>query len=126
VPPPEDRVRELLDDLVEFINLDDLPGVAQAAIAHAQFETVHPFGDGNGRAGRCLIHVILRRRRLAPLFVPPISVVLATTGRRYIAGAVDFREGRTDDWVGAFATPPRLRRKQPSASGPRSTTCSAT
>ena len=71
VPPPEDRVRALLDDLVAFSNLDDLPAIAQAAIAHAQFETIHPFGDGNGRAGRCLIHVVLRRRGLTPLFVPP-------------------------------------------------------
>ncbi len=103
VPPPEDRVPGLLGDLVAFINLDDLPAVAQAAIAHAQFETIHPFGDGNGRAGRCLIHVVLRRRGLAPLFVPPVSVVLATNAKRYIAGLVDFREGRVDDWIGVFA-----------------------
>lgn len=103
VPPPPDRVPVLLDDLVRFVNLDDLPAVAQAAIAHAQFETIHPFGDGNGRAGRCLIHVILRRRGLTPLFVPPVSVVLATNARRYVAGLVDFREGRVDDWIGVFA-----------------------
>jgi Fic family protein len=96
-------VRPLLDDLLDFINLDDLPAIAQAAIVHAQFETIHPFGDGNGRVGRCLIHVILRRRGLTPLFVPPISVLLATNARRYIAGLVDFREGRTDDWIGVFA-----------------------
>ncbi|MEW6473153.1 MAG: Fic family protein [Actinomycetota bacterium] len=103
VPPPEDRVPALLKDLVAFVNLDDLPAIAQASIAHAQFETVHPFGDGNGRAGRCLIHVVLRRRGLTPLFVPPVSIVLATNARRYIAGLVDFREGRVDDWIGVFA-----------------------
>ena len=103
VPPPPNRVPALLDDLVEFVNLDDLPAIAQAAIAHAQFETIHPFGDGNGRAGRCLIHVILGRRRVAPRFVPPVSVVLATNARQYIAGLTDFREGRTDDWIGSFA-----------------------
>ena len=103
VPPPADRVPALLADLVDFVNADDLPAVAQAAIAHAQFETIHPFGDGNGRAGRCLIHVILRRRAATPRVVPPISVVLATQARRYIAGLTDFREGRLDDWVGAFA-----------------------
>lgn len=103
VPPPPDRVPALLDDLVRFVNLDDLPAVAQAAIAHAQFETIHPFGGGNGRAGRCLIQVILRRRRVTPVFVPPVSVVLATHARRYIAGLVDFREGRADDWIGTFA-----------------------
>jgi Fic family protein len=103
VPPPEDRVPALLNDLVKLINLDDLPAIAQAAIAHAQFETIHPFGDGNGRAGRCLIHVVLRRRGLAPRFVPPVSVILATNARQYIAGLVDFREGRVDDWIGVFA-----------------------
>ena len=103
VPPPPDRVPELLQDLVNFVNRDDLPAVAQAAVAHAQFETIHPFGDGNGRTGRCLIHVIFRRRSLTPLFVPPVSVVLAASARRYIAGLVDFREGRADDWIGSFA-----------------------
>lgn len=103
VPPPADRVRPLLDDLVTFVNLDDLPAVSQAAIAHAQFETIHPFGDGNGRAGRCLIQVILRRRNVAPRLVPPISVVLATNAKRYIAGLTDFRGGRIDDWIGGFS-----------------------
>jgi Fic family protein len=93
----------LLDDLVQFVNRYDLPAVAQAAIGHAQFETIHPFGDGNGRTGRCLIHVILRRRALTPLFVPPVSVVLAASARSYVAGLTDFREGRVDDWIGAFA-----------------------
>jgi Fic family protein len=77
--------------------------VAQAAIAHAQFETIHPFGDGNGRAGRCLIHVILRRRGVASSFASPISVVLARNARRYIAGLTDYREGHVDDWIGTFA-----------------------
>jgi len=103
IPPPPDRVPALLDDLVTFTNVDDLPAIAQAAIAHAQFETIHPFGDGNGRAGRCLVHVILRRRAVTPRLVPPISVVLATNARRYIAGLTDFREARVDDWIGGFA-----------------------
>jgi Fic family protein len=102
VPPPADRVPALLEDLVKLVNLDDLPAIARAAIAHAQFETIHPFNDGNGRAGRCLIHVILRRR-LTPRIVSPVSVVLATNARRYIAGLTDFREGRVDDWIGLFA-----------------------
>jgi Fic family protein len=103
VPPPEQYVRGLLDDLVTFVNLDDIPAVAQAAIAHAQFETIHPFGDGNGRAGRCLIHVVFRRRDLIERVAPPVSVVLAANAKLYIAGLVDFREGRIDDWTGAFA-----------------------
>jgi Fic family protein len=86
VPPPPDQVPELVEDLCEFCNGDMLPAVAQAAVAHAQFETIHPFVDGNGRTGRTLIHVILRRRGVAPRFLPPISLVLATHADAYIDG----------------------------------------
>ena len=103
IPPPPEYVDELLDDLVKFVNLDDIPAVVQAAIAHAEFETIHPFGDGNGRAGRCLIHVVFRRRNVIERVAPPVSVVLAANAKRYISGLIDFREARTDDWIGAFA-----------------------
>lgn len=62
VPPPEGEVEGLLADLADFCNRVDLPGVLQAAVAHAQYETIHPFMDGNGRAGRALIGMILIRR----------------------------------------------------------------
>lgn len=103
IPPPEGEIEDLMGDLVGFVNRDDLPGVAQAAIAHAQFETVHPFLDGNGRVGRCLIHVVLRRRGVARRFVPPVSVVLAARANQYIAGLVGFREGRISEWCASFA-----------------------
>ena len=104
VPPPEDQVEPLMADLVEFLNRDDLPAVAQAAIAHAQFETIHPFIDGNGRVGRCLIHLILRRRGVAPVFVPPVSIVLAARANHYIDGLVGFRDGQLDAWFASFAS----------------------
>ncbi|MGD9998712.1 MAG: Fic family protein [Ilumatobacteraceae bacterium] len=91
VPPPPEHLDALLDDLLAYVNGDDHPALVQAAIAHAQFETLHPFADGNGRTGRALIHVILRRRGLAPRFVPPISLVLATWARDYISGLTAFR-----------------------------------
>jgi len=103
VPPPEDLVAALLADLLEFMARDDLPAVAQAAIAHAQFETIHPFVDGNERIGRCLIHVVLRRRGVAPRFVPPVSIALAARPGAYVDGLVTFREGRTSDWIASFA-----------------------
>ena len=103
VPPPETEVARLVDDLVAFVNRDDLPAVAQAAIAHAQFETIHPFLDGNGRVGRCLIHVVLRRRGVAPRFVPPVSIVLAAHPTSYVEGLVGFREGRIGAWCASFA-----------------------
>jgi Fic family protein len=86
VPPPPELLARLLDDLCAFCNEDSLPAVAQAAIAHAQFETIHPFVDGNGRTGRALIHLILRRRGLACRVLVPVSLVLATWAQDYIAG----------------------------------------
>jgi Fic family protein len=91
VPSPHERVRELMEDLCEFCNQDTLPAVAQAGMAHAQFETIHPFVDGNGRTGRALIHVILRRSGLAPRLVPPVSLVLATWSADYIDGLIRTR-----------------------------------
>lgn len=103
VPPPPAEVERLLDDLVAFCNDESLPPLAQAAFAHAQFETIHPFTDGNGRTGRALVQVILRRRGIAPDYVPPISVVLAADKGRYIEGLVAFRESRENDWLETFA-----------------------
>jgi Fic family protein len=91
VPPPHEHVPELLADLCDFCNTDELPAVAQAAIAHAQFETIHPFVDGNGRAGRALIHLVLRSRGLALRVLPPVSLVLATWARTYIDGLNRYR-----------------------------------
>ncbi len=91
VPPPPEFVEPLLDDLCAFINRDDLPAVVQAGLVHAQFETIHPFADGNGRTGRALIHVVLRRRSAATQYVPPVSLALATDSRAYIAGLNAYR-----------------------------------
>ena len=114
VPPPHELVGELLSDLTAFCNDDSLPAVAQAAIAHAQFETIHPFVDGNGRAGRALIHLVLRRRGLAPRILPPVSLILATWPRDYVAGLTGTRyEGAPDSeeahaginrWIALFAS----------------------
>ncbi len=103
VPPPPDEVGRLLDNLCLFINDSALPPVVQAAVAHAQFETIHPFADGNGRTGRALVQIVLRRRELAPAFVPPISVVLARDKARYLRGLTLFREDRVADWIELFA-----------------------
>ena len=113
VPPPWELVKELMKDLITFCNSDDLPAVAQAAIAHAQFETIHPFIDGNGRTGRILIHLILRRRGVTTRVSPPISLVLATWAKDYVSGltatryigdylSVEAQEG-INIWIGRFA-----------------------
>jgi Fic family protein len=103
VPPPPETIHPLLEDLVAFSNDDSLPPLVQSAIAHAQFETIHPFDDGNGRTGRALIQVILRRRALAPAYVPPISVVLARDRDRYIESLTRFRKGDEAHWFEQFA-----------------------
>ncbi len=114
VPPPEDLVLSLMEDLVAFCNDDGLPPVVQAAIAHAQFETIHPFVDGNGRTGRALIHVILKRRGLAERVLTPVSLILATWAKAYIEGLTGFRyqgDAESEDarrglneWISQFAT----------------------
>jgi Fic family protein len=103
VGPPAKEVPGLLDDLCEFMSRDDISPVTQAAIAHAQFETIHPFGDGNGRVGRCLIQVLFRRRGLAPRLLSPISIVLGANKDAYVNGLERFRTGAIDDWVRYFA-----------------------
>jgi Fic family protein len=114
VPPPPELVTDLMDDLCGFCNDDSLPAVAQAALAHAQFETIHPFVDGNGRTGRALIHLVLRRRGLARRILPPVSLVLATWAQDYIGGLTASRyRGRANSreaheginlWIALFAS----------------------
>ena len=103
VPPPPEDVRRLLMDLSAAINDATLSPLVQAALIHAQFETIHPFDDGNGRTGRALVHVVLRRRGLAPRFLPPVSVVFAGAKDRYIAGLTQFREDSVTEWLEHFA-----------------------
>jgi Fic family protein len=103
IPPPADEVGPLLDDLAEFMNRDDLPATLQAALAHAQFETIHPFADGNGRVGRCLIHVIFRRHELASHHVPPISLLMATDVDGYVKALTAYRASDEADWTAYFA-----------------------
>ena len=104
VPPPPEEVQPLLIDLCNAINDDMLPPIVQAAIVHAQFETIHPFDDGNGRTGRALIQIVLRRRKVAAAYVPPISVILAKSKERYISGLTSFREdGGGPRWIKQFS-----------------------
>jgi Fic family protein len=103
VPPPPEHLDSLLSDLGDAAGDDALPPLVQAALVHAQFETIHPFDDGNGRTGRALIHVVLRRRGIAATYVPPISVVLAAERQRYIEGIKRFRAGEVGLWIEQFA-----------------------
>jgi len=93
VPPPPAEVPALLDDLVAFSNRDDVEPITQAAIAHAQFESIHPFTDGNGRIGRALIGAILRRRGVTPHTVLPVASALAADTTHYFSLLTAYRSG---------------------------------
>lgn len=99
VPPTPEAVGPLMDDLAAFISEDHPLPLVQAALVHAQFETIHPYNDGNGRTGRALIHTALARQGLAVGHVLPISMSLLAHAREYIAGLNAFR------YVGAPDSP---------------------
>lgn len=91
VPPPPEHVAALMDDLATYLNGAEHAALIQAALVHAQFETIHPFTDGNGRVGRTLIHTVLTRRGLTPSAILPISLVLLTRSDEYVAGLMAYR-----------------------------------
>lgn len=99
VPPPADTVPGYMDDLIRFANRDDLDPIAQAAIAHAQFESVHPFTDGNGRIGRALINAIWRRRGLTRNTVVPVASAMLAERDRYFDLVNRYRLGEVREFV---------------------------
>lgn len=103
VAPDPERVPGLMADLVDYLNGAAHAPVVQAAIVHAQFETIHPFTDGNGRVGRALIHTVLARRGLTSRAVLPISLVLSTLSEKYVAGLTAYRHASDAGSAGASA-----------------------
>lgn len=99
VPPPPELVPDLMDDLLAFANRDDLPAVAQAALVHAHFESVHPFPDGNGRVGRALIGAVWRRRGLTPTLVVPVASAMLADTEEYFARVNAYRDGYASQFV---------------------------
>lgn len=98
IPPPPEDLQVLLEDLVSFSARTDLTPVALAALAHAQFEVIHPFVDGNGRVGRVLLQQLVVRR--AGLEAPvPVSVPWSRDTDRYVTGLRAFQGGETDSWL---------------------------
>ena len=110
VPPPPEGLPALVEDLVDAVNQSSRSPLLQAAVVHTQFEILHPFSDGNGRTGRALIHLVLRRSGLSPAACPPpISSSLALRRRDYmhalseasvVCGALDqIRSEALQPWV---------------------------
>jgi len=98
VPPPAEHVGGLMRDLLRFVNASRLDPITVAAVGHAQFETIHPYGDGNGRLGRVLIGWTLSRRTGLAV-PPPVSVVMARDIGGYLSGLTRFRRGDVAGWV---------------------------
>jgi len=103
VPPHHERVAALMDDLVNFARRTDLPALPQIAIAHAQFETIHPFVDGNGRTGRALVQAMLRRLGVTRTVTVPVSAGLLRDTRGYFDSLGAYRAGDVEPIVRVFA-----------------------
>ncbi|APF41895.1 cell filamentation protein Fic [Neomicrococcus aestuarii] len=93
IPPHHLRVPEFVEDLMIYAKRTDVPALVQAAIAHAQFETIHPFTDGNGRTGRALIHSMLKRHRVALNVSTPVSAGLLSDIGEYHRSLDAYRDG---------------------------------
>jgi Fic family protein len=103
VPPPPDEVARAMEDLIDFASRGDLPVLAQAAIAHAQFESIHPFTDGNGRIGRALINMVLRRSGATHRVIVPVASALVADRSGYFALLDAYREGDAERLIVAIA-----------------------
>ncbi|WP_280502850.1 Fic family protein [Nocardia farcinica] len=93
VPPHHSRVPAAMDDFFEFAARTDVPGLVHVALAHAQFETIHPFTDGNGRTGRALVHAMLHRRGLIRHVTVPLSAGLLVDTPSYFEALTSYRAG---------------------------------
>lgn len=103
VPPAPERVSALLEDLLSYLGGGGHSAIVQAGLAHAQFETLHPFTDGNGRVGRALIHTVLTRRGLTTEAVLPVSLILSTLRGDYVDGLTAYRHSDPVDTPGFHA-----------------------
>lgn len=103
VPPHADRVRPAMADLIRFCHRTDMPVLVHAAIAHAQFETIHPFADGNGRTGRALVHALLKRGRATTRLTVPVSAGLLVDTESYFDALTAYREGDAAPIVERFS-----------------------
>lgn len=102
VPPHPSRVPAALDDLIAFGHRVDVPVLVQVSIAHAQFETIHPFNDGNGRTGRALVHAMLRRSGVTRALTVPVSAGLLTDTNAYFGALGDYRAGYVEPIISQF------------------------
>ncbi|MGO2684571.1 Fic family protein [Microbacterium sp.] len=108
IAPHHNRVRNAVDDLVQFMQRVDMTSLLQVAVAHAQFETIHPFADGNGRTGRALAQALLRNKGLAAHTTVPISTGLLVDTESYFSALNAYRAGDAGPIVRRFAAAARF------------------
>lgn len=108
VPPAPARVDALMEDLLDYLNRDDVPALVQAAIGHAQFESIHAFTDGNGRIGRALVSAVLRRRGVTKNAVVPLASGLLARREDYFEALDSYRVGDAAPLLLLFAHSARV------------------
>jgi cell filamentation protein, protein adenylyltransferase len=103
IPPPPGEVEPCLAAWERFIHESDLPPLVTIALAHYQFEAIHPFLDGNGRVGRLLITLFLMERKILPTPLLYLSAFFEATRRDYYDGLRGVSErGAWQDWLEYF------------------------
>ena len=103
VPPPVAGMHKALADLEKFINTPDaVPVVIKAGLIHSQFETIHPFKDGNGRTGRMLINFYLWQVRILEKPVLFLSSYFRRHRQIYYDRLEGYHSGKVDEWVDFF------------------------
>ena len=103
VGPRHALIPGAIDDLIAFAQRNDVPTLAQIAVAHAQFETIHPFTDGNGRTGRALVQAMLRNKGLTRKVTVPVSAGLLADTDAYFAALTSYRAGAAAPIVDRFS-----------------------
>jgi Fic family protein len=103
VGPRPELVFGAIGDLIAFAQRADVPALPQIAVAHAQFETIHPFTDGNGRMGRALVQVMLRNKGLTRQVTAPVSAGLLVDTDAYFAALTTYRGGDAAPIVERFS-----------------------
>jgi Fic family protein len=105
VPPPVHEMKQALDNFERFLHEDELPALVHAGVAHAQFETIHPFLDGNGRVGRLLITFLLVLRGILHRPLLYLSVYLKRNRAEYYDRLMAIRTaGDWEAWLRFFLT----------------------
>lgn len=103
VPPPVNEMKRALGDLEKFIHVDDeFPPLIKAGLLHAQFETIHPFTDGNGRTGRMLITMFLIYKKMLDLPIFYLSAYFRKYQDVYYDKINGYHNGRVEEWVEFF------------------------